>query len=184
MQDLKKIYLEGIAFYFQKKFEKALESFDKICTIGVNNQFYFYCKARTLMKLHKFEEALVILDMSLQNLQNYNTKIVLYIYNDKGVVLVKLKRLDQALECFNKGIAIEPTCFFFYFNKGNLLYDLQNYTSSIKCFEKCIRLYPLSSKAYYNEGHLRRQLKIYKKALCCYKKCITQYKKVKFLDKL
>jgi Flp pilus assembly protein TadD len=60
-------------------------------------------KAKTLLENNKFEEALGFFEQAL--LMNQNDP---ELWNHKGVALRSMGRYDEALECFNKSLELDP----------------------------------------------------------------------------
>ena len=60
-------------------------------------------KAKTLLENNKFEEALSFFEQAL--LMNQNDP---ELWNHKGVALRSMGRYDEALECFNKSLELDP----------------------------------------------------------------------------
>jgi len=60
-------------------------------------------KAKTLLENDKFEEALGFFEQAL--LMNQNDP---ELWNHKGVALRSMGRYDEALECFNKSLELDP----------------------------------------------------------------------------
>lgn len=60
-------------------------------------------KGKNLLEENKFEKALEFFDQAL--LLNQNDP---ELWNYKGVVLRSMGRYDEALECFNKSLELDP----------------------------------------------------------------------------
>ncbi len=60
-------------------------------------------KAKTLLDNNKFEQALGFFEQAL--LMNQNDP---ELWNHKGVALRSMGRYDEALECFNKSLELDP----------------------------------------------------------------------------
>ena len=60
-------------------------------------------KAKILLEENKFEEALGFFEQAL--LMNQNDP---ELWNNKGVALRSMGRYDEALECFNKSLELDP----------------------------------------------------------------------------
>jgi tetratricopeptide (TPR) repeat protein len=60
-------------------------------------------KGNSLLKDSKFEDALAFFEQAL--LLNQNNPDL---WNNKGVALRSLGRYEEAMECFNKSLEIEP----------------------------------------------------------------------------
>ena len=65
-----------------------------------------------------------------------------YALVDKGVILKKLNRREESLECYNQAIEIEPEYPNSWFNKGVLLGCMGQLQDAVKCFDKVIELVP------------------------------------------
>jgi tetratricopeptide (TPR) repeat protein len=66
---------------------------------------------------------------------------------DKGTILKDLNRLDEALECLEKAIQIEPNDMDYYQNKGVVLYMMERYEEAGKCFKKVLEVRPEDERA-------------------------------------
>ncbi len=60
-------------------------------------------KAKILLENNKFEEALGFFEQAL--LMNQNDP---ELWNHKGIALRSMGRYDEALECFNKSLELDP----------------------------------------------------------------------------
>ena len=60
-------------------------------------------KGKTLLEENKFEEALGFFEQAL--LLNQNDP---ELWNNKGVALRSIGRYDEALDCFNKSLELDP----------------------------------------------------------------------------
>jgi tetratricopeptide (TPR) repeat protein len=47
---------------------------------------------------------------------------------------------DQAIECFNKVLSIDPGDAFAWLSKGSALYSLKHYEDALSCFEHALEL--------------------------------------------
>lgn len=61
-------------------------------------------------------------------------------YYNKGIALNRLKKFEEAIECYDKTIELNPIDSFALNNKGICLYSLKKYKESIQCFEKAIEI--------------------------------------------
>ena len=102
-----------------------------------------------------------------------NPKVV-FIYNLLGLILVAQNKIDQAAECYEKGIKINPNFAEIYNNLG-LLYI--NNKSDVKkaenCYKKAISLNPKIPEPYNNLGTLYKSLDKFDEAIDCYQKALT-----------
>ena len=77
-----------------------------------------------------YEKALEI------NLENDET------WANKGVLLRKLGKYEEALECFEKALEINPEFADAWKWKGIILEDLKKPEESLKCYKKALKLNP------------------------------------------
>ncbi|MDP2767989.1 MAG: tetratricopeptide repeat protein, partial [Candidatus Methanoperedens sp.] len=61
---------------------------------------------------------------------------------DDGNVLLKLKRYEAAIKCYDKAIEIDPNYASIWFFKGEALAELKRYEEAIKCYDKAIEINP------------------------------------------
>jgi serine/threonine protein kinase len=61
-------------------------------------------------------------------------------WNNKGVSLDKIGKTDQALECYEKVIALNPKHFNALNNKGLIYIKQNNFDKAIECFDKSLEL--------------------------------------------
>ena len=54
-------------------------------------------------------------------------------YNNKGNVLDKQGKFNEAIKCYDKAIGINPNYVDAYNNKGNALYKQGKFNEAIKC---------------------------------------------------
>jgi tetratricopeptide (TPR) repeat protein len=69
-------------------------------------------------------------------------------YN-KGRSFSQLGKIDQAIQCYDKAIEIDPNYVDAWYEKGNALYGLE----SIQCYDKAIEIDPKYAKAWYGKGN-------------------------------
>ena len=79
---------------------------------------------------------------------------------------------QQAIDCYNKAIELDPEDADTYNNKGIALKSLGEYQQAIDCYDKAIKLKPDDLKAYYNKGDALRELGDHQQAIDCYDKAI------------
>jgi tetratricopeptide (TPR) repeat protein len=92
-------------------------------------------------------------------------------HNQKGLTLVKEKRLKEAVEEFRAGMACNPRGAGLYFNAGNVLSVLGQHADAIACLmqaaslePKTSRVYVFLSNAHYRKGDLDAALRARAKA--------------------
>ncbi|MEW6077813.1 MAG: tetratricopeptide repeat protein [Thermodesulfobacteriota bacterium] len=94
---------------------------------------------------------------------------------NKGLSLKMLGRLDEALECYEKVIAMKPspsTLSLAWSNKGNCFHQKKAFAESLNCYDQAIQINPGNDKAWTNKGFSLHALGRFKEALDCYDKAL------------
>ncbi len=94
-------------------------------------------------------------------------------YTNRGVALKELRRLDDALACFEKAIALKPDFPSALSNQGLVLQELKRLDEALVCYEKAIALNPDFAFAHNNRGFVLHELKRVDEALASYDKAIA-----------
>ncbi len=87
---------------------------------------------------------------------------------NKGVALGSLRRYNEAIDCYDKAIRINPEFAYAWHNKGTALDNLGNYNEAITCYDKVIGINPEDAYAWINKGTALYNLGRYKEAIKCY----------------
>lgn len=101
-----------------------------------------------LLEKGKPEKALEAFDNAISLGQNLS--VVLW---KKGNCLVKLKKYDEALKCYQDAINADPEDFHAYYYAGQVCYLQQNYQTAIEYFNKCTEDKDGSLDRCYEVGH-------------------------------
>ncbi len=93
-------------------------------------------------------------------------------YNNMGTSLHGQRRVEEAIACFQKVIALKPDFYGVYNNLGLAYKDIGKYNESLECFQKVIQADPRYTKAYYNMGNLFQSRGMLNEAIQCYQKAV------------
>lgn len=85
----------------------------------------------------------------------------------RAYALAEIRRYDEAVECYDKAIEINPKDAFAWYNKGNALANLAMHEKAIACFDKALELDPNYTNAWNNKGVSLDNLRKYRKAISC-----------------
>ena len=77
---------------------------------------------------------------------------------EQGLDHFMIEEYDNALECFNEVIALNPGYAEAYFHRGCTLKDMGDYEAALADFDKAIELKPDYATAYYRQGQIYRDL--------------------------
>ena len=78
-------------------------------------------------------------------------------YNE-GKALFVQKEYNEAIQCFNKAIELNPSYELAWNNKGTTLYMLKRYNEAIKCFDEVLKINPNNETARKNRESCMRAM--------------------------
>lgn len=70
----------------------------------------------------------------------------------QGIGLIEFGKLDEAIQCFDEIIKINPDDSQAWYNKGATLELLEKYREAIECFDQVHRINPNHSRAWVLKG--------------------------------
>ncbi|MCL1472359.1 serine/threonine-protein kinase [Argonema antarcticum] len=158
-------------------------------------------QGKILIELHRYEEAVGILEKAIQidknhseawvkrgealsKLQKYEEALRAYdeslkiksdysqAWHDRSVVLEKLKRYEEALTSLDKTVEIQPNYPKAWHDRGVVLNQLQRYQEALSSLDKAVEIQPDYSEAWYNKGIVLNKLQSYKEALSSLEKAV------------
>ena len=92
------------ALFNQKKYEEAIQYYNKILEINASQIDALNHKGLSLWELHKYNEALQYFDQILK-INSSNVKVL----NNKGLALSGLEKYDEAIQYFDLALAINAS---------------------------------------------------------------------------
>lgn len=87
--------------------------------------------------------------------------------NARGISLATLGRWDEALECYDRALAMEPDVAAFHSNRGNALRNLGRAAEALASLERAIGLDPLAAGPWLNKSLLYVHAQRNEDALSC-----------------
>ena len=84
-----------------------------------------------------------------------------------GISFSNLARFNEALDCFNRTLVINPDDSHGWLNKGIILNTLNRYDEAIACFDKVLALRPDKWKAWVEKAVSLNDLERYREGLDC-----------------
>src|SRR5208283_4214177 len=81
------------------------------------------------------------------------------LYNNRGILLAKLRRFNDALANYNQAIALKPDCAEVYNNRGVVLQEIEQYDDALADYDKAIELKPDYANAHNNRGAILSKLR-------------------------
>ncbi|MCP4109426.1 MAG: tetratricopeptide repeat protein [Desulfobacteraceae bacterium] len=160
-------YELGINSYYQKKYEEAINHFQKAIEVD-----------------HDYANAYNGLGIVFRNQKNYEEAIKHYrkaieigpnhakAYYNLGNVYSDQKNYEEAIKQYRKAIEIGPNHANVYSGLGIAFRKQKNYEEAIKQYRKAIEIDPNHTNAYNNLGIAFRKQKNYEEAIKQYRKAI------------
>ena len=74
------------------------------------------------------------------------------VWFEKGLSLGKLGRYDEALECFDRALEIDPRKWDVWINKGDCLLWLNRLDEAIQCYDKALEIKPMAISVWGKKG--------------------------------
>lgn len=75
-----------------------------------------------------------------------------FAWGDRGLMLDKQGKRNDALESFSKALEINPSNSITWHNKGLTFIKLERFPEAVECFDKAIQIDEKYAKAWYNRG--------------------------------
>ena len=94
-------------------------------------------------------------------------------WNDKALEYYRARDYDQAIECFNKAVELNPNFYNALSNLGSLYNRIANYDKAVECLNKSIEINPNYDKSWNNLGSVYSKMRNYEKAIECFDKAIA-----------
>ena len=87
---------------------------------------------------------------------------------NKGASLKSLGRFDEAIQCYDQALRIDPQYAAAWSNKGNSLASLGRFDEALQCFEQALRITPQLVEAWVSKGASLANLGRFAEAVQCY----------------
>jgi tetratricopeptide (TPR) repeat protein len=92
---------------------------------------------------------------------------------DKGVLLNKIGKQEDAIICYEKAIEISPQYTKAWYNKGNILYRLNRFYEALDCYDHVIKNDSYYAEAWHNKGLALYGMENFSDAIDCFDKVIA-----------
>ncbi len=167
----KALFNKGMLLCRIAKYIEAQRCFEKLVDLMPEHVTAWNELGLCKMETNDLTGALQCFDHALQFEQSLGE--TLFGMNNRGIVLGKMRRFDEALECFDTILA--KACDFApaWLNKSNVLLELGRYDEALVCCDKTLELDPDEcSGAYFNKGMALEKLRHFAEAQSCFEKAM------------
>jgi Flp pilus assembly protein TadD/DNA-binding MarR family transcriptional regulator len=138
---------EGNLHISEKRYEEALEAFNKAVKINPKDGYALSRNGVALINLGRYEEALDVFNKAIE----INSKDGIA-FSGKGFALVNLSRNEEALEAFDRALEINPKDGNTLSRKGATLVNLGRNEEALEAFIKAIEIDPKDGIAFSGKG--------------------------------
>ena len=94
-------------------------------------------------------------------------------WHNLGSTFAHFNRLTEAIECFDKALAININDYLSWNDRGNALFRLQRWHEAIVSWDRVIGIKPDFEQAWYHRGLALEKLEEYADAIISYKQCLN-----------
>lgn len=88
-------------------------------------------------------------------------------WNNRGISMTNLSKYEEAIECFDRAIDVDPRNGGSWNNKGNALRFLGRHRDAIGCFDKALIINPANVRAWFNKAALLSSMNQLDNSLLC-----------------
>lgn len=132
--------LKGIELHDKGDFEGAISCYQKALKIDPNKAIVLAEMAYSLTSIGRYEAAIEVCEKAIRI--DPKGEEMGMAYTILGNALDMLKRSEEAIAVYDKGIANFPDDYMLYFNKGITLTSIDKYEEAILCFQTAMQLNP------------------------------------------
>jgi len=167
-ETVREFFDRGNEFYLEKKYDKAIECYDKALELEPYHIKIWLNKAITFTFQGNYEKAYdcynIVLDIEPEyaeawhwqgitfNMHGFLERDIAYMEDDhresnEEEIAHGQGKFEKACECFDMALNINPDYIEAWHWKGVALYNQGNYEEAIKCFDKALEINPDYSKS-------------------------------------
>ncbi len=158
--------------------DDALKCYETVLKIDPESADAYYRKGLISEDRNQHKKALTYVNRAIELDEKFGDAFIL-----KGDILnsIRIRKYVEAMDNFNKALALMPENIDAYLGIGYSLQCLKKYSEAIATFQKVIEIDPEISNAYFHMGYIFDFQRKYDKALKFYSKAIDLYPKDKVI---
>ncbi len=154
------------AFLLQGKYERAKEEIDRALELAPDDAAVLTRKGTILNRLGEYEEAVKLLDRSLEGAQ---TAVG---FLEKGTALEALKRTEEALEALKQAVSLDDECLPALARMGDLFLQQGQYADAVSALDAALALAPNETKLHALRGQALFQESEYAEAVVAFDRAL------------
>ena len=175
-ENSKLLFHIGNAYLQTKRFDLAIEYYEKTISIDQNHFNAYNNLGGTLSTLGRYKEAIEIYKKTLKIKPDFSDA-----YNNLGGCYHNLNQYEDSIINYNKAIKLNPDNFGAYNNLGSAYKEINQNENAINNYNKAIQIKPDYYVAYNNLGNLFQEIKLYEDAIKNYEKVIELKSNYKYV---
>jgi len=158
----------GMILFMQENYIDAAPAFADAVRLNQRNGNAWSYFARTLWYNGDEEGAVEAFNRAFKLIEEPDAILL----NDYGAALNDLGRYTEALDAFDRALALDDSVPDFWFNKGNVLNNLADFERAITAYQKAVSMDP-SPLGYNNIGLLYMRSQDYENALKAFESALN-----------
>lgn len=159
-----------------KQSDKAIASYARALEIDPHNEYNWNSRGLIALRTRKYKEALLCFEKAVLNDKRGNMVIF---RTNMGNALHMLELFDEALECYDEVLKLDPEQDNAWSGKGEVFLESGDYRAAIDCCEQAIHIDPENDEAWECKGKALQKLKRWEEA----KECLARRKRLKLCGK-
>lgn len=160
-------HLQGVIFSRLRKYESAIESFDRSITLDPRNSNCLNNLGEVYRLLGREEQAVACYRRALQINRDDEE-----IYNNLGKAFKAQGKLEEAARNYRRALKINPDFSEVYNNLGNVLLNQGKIDDAINAYQSCINLNPSFAQAWNNMAIALAEQNKNREAVTCYEQAL------------
>ena len=166
-ENLPEVYANLGSLYFQeRRWEKAISAYEKAISLAPNFAAAYRQLARVWTQLDKRETATECWYQACTIEPDWATADE---YLTLGNSLAEFGKIQQAIECYDRAIELNPNLAIAYHNLGEMLAAEKRQDRAIAHYEKALAIHPNSFESYHSLGKVLAEKTEFDRAIECYR---------------
>ena len=167
---------QGIIFAIQEKDEEAMQCYDKALAINPRSGEALNNRSNLLQKLKRYEEAeqgyRQVLEEKSQLSESMQQAMHKVLHN-LGMVQHRQEHKDEALETYDRLIALKPDFIEAHTSRGDLLASMERLDEALLACQTAVQLDPECAESYFYLGNILQRMDRHWDAVASYRKALS-----------